>query len=62
MQEALDGLSEKLRIVVVLNAYQGMKLQEIADVLDIPIGTVKSRLHLAMNRLSDILGGDYGIE
>ncbi|MFH1708938.1 MAG: sigma-70 family RNA polymerase sigma factor [Planctomycetota bacterium] len=62
MQEALAGLSEKLRIVVVLNAYQGMKLQEIADVLDIPVGTVKSRLHLAMNRLSDILGGDYGTE
>jgi RNA polymerase sigma-70 factor (ECF subfamily) len=62
MQEALAGLSEKLRIVVVLNAYQGMKLQEIADVLDIPVGTVKSRLHLAMYRLNDILGGDYGTE
>ncbi len=52
---ALVELSEKLRSVVVLNLYQGLKYQEIADVLDIPLGTVKSRMHLALKQLKEIL-------
>lgn len=54
VQAALDKLSPKLRDVVVLHFYQGLPYQEIADVLKIPLGTVKSRLNLAINALRDI--------
>ena len=56
VEDALSQLTDKLRIVIVLNMYQGLKMREIAEVLDIPEGTVKSRIHTAMNQLSDILG------
>jgi len=51
VQEALNRLSPKLREVIVLNVYQGLQYQEIADVLAIPLGTVKSRINLAMQEL-----------
>ncbi len=52
---ALARLSPKLREVVVLNIYQGMRYQEVADVLGIPLGTVKSRLNLALTELRQII-------
>ena len=55
VQRALDGLSEKLRAVVVLSAYQGLRYAEIAAILGIPEGTVKSRMSLAMGQLREIL-------
>ncbi len=51
MQAALDRLSPKLKEVLVLNVYQGLRYQEIADVLAIPLGTVKSRINLALQEL-----------
>lgn len=42
---AMDGLPEDLRAVVLLAIVEDMKYREIADALDIPIGTVMSRLH-----------------
>ena len=53
VQAALDRLSPKLREVVVLNVYQGLQYQEIAEVLGIPLGTVKSRLNLAIRELRE---------
>ena len=53
MQAALDGLSEQMRMVVHLVYYQGMKYREAADVLEIPVGTVKSRLHAAIAKLTE---------
>jgi RNA polymerase sigma-70 factor (ECF subfamily) len=53
VRTAVDQLSEHLRVVVVLAYYQGMKYKEIAEVLDIPVGTVKSRLHAAVQRLGE---------
>jgi RNA polymerase sigma-70 factor (ECF subfamily) len=52
---ALASLSPKLRDVVVLHIYQGLRYHEIADVLGIPEGTVKSRMNLAMNALRQAL-------
>lgn len=49
---AVDELSESMKRVVHLVYYQGMKYREAADVLGIPVGTVKSRLHAAVQRLS----------
>ena len=51
----LDALSPKLREVLVLNIYQGLRQREIGDVLDIPLGTVKSRLHLALQAVREAL-------
>ncbi len=61
VQQALEALSEKLRVVVVLSVYQGLRQEEIARALEIPVGTVKSRMHLAlkaMKELLDVGGGD----
>lgn len=55
---ALNQLSPKLREVIVLNIYQGLRYQEVADVLEIPLGTVKSRINLALNALKGILRED----
>lgn len=52
---ALGGLSEKLRVVVVLRHYWGLSYAEIAETLDLPLGTVKSRLSLAMQQMKDQL-------
>ena len=38
--------------VIQLVYYQGLKYREAAEALEIPVGTVKSRLHAAVNRLS----------
>ncbi len=54
VQAALNRLSPKLREVIVLNVYQGLRYQDIADVLKIPLGTVKSRINLAIQELRGI--------
>jgi RNA polymerase sigma-70 factor (ECF subfamily) len=54
VQAALNRLSPKLREVIVLNVYQGMPYQDIADVLEIPLGTVKSRINFALQELRKI--------
>jgi RNA polymerase sigma-70 factor (ECF subfamily) len=53
VEEALGKLSPKLREALVLNIYQGLRYQEIADVLGLPLGTVKSRIHLALQALRE---------
>ncbi len=52
---AIDALPEKLRIVLNLAAVEGHDLKEVARLLDLPEGTVKSRLHLARKRLLETL-------
>jgi len=49
--EALAGLSEEHREVVVMSRLLGLKYDEIAEVLGIPSGTVRSRLHYALEYL-----------
>jgi len=55
VEDALGRLSPKLKEVLVLNVYQGMKYQEIADVLRVPLGTVKSRINLAIQEMRKLL-------
>ena len=55
VQAALNRLSPKLSEVLVLNVYQGLRYQEIADILGIPLGTVKSRLNLALAAMRRLL-------
>ena len=53
IRTSVDSLPEHLRTTIVMCYYQGLKYKDIADSLDIPVGTVKSRLHAAILRLSD---------
>lgn len=55
IQEALDQLSDKLRATVVLRYYWDLSYAEIAEIMDIPLGTVKSRLYQAHRRLREEL-------
>ena len=53
--QAIDTLPEKLRVVVVLGSIEGHEVLEVAALLGLPEGTVKSRLHLARRRLAEKL-------
>ena len=48
---AVETLGPKHRVVVVLHYLNGLNLAEIAEVVECPVGTVKSRLHYALRRL-----------
>lgn len=52
---AIDALPDKLRVVVVLSAIQEHDINSIAKLLDLPEGTVKSRLYLARKGLAESL-------
>jgi RNA polymerase sigma-70 factor (ECF subfamily) len=52
---AVDKLPEKLRMVIVLAAIEGYNTREVASLLEIPEGTVKSRLFLARKQLAKSL-------
>ena len=54
IRASVERLPEFLRQVLVLAYYQGLKYREIADILDIPVGTVKSRLHAALVKLQEV--------
>ena len=53
VRAAVGRLPELLRQVVVLAYFQGLKYRDVAEVLEIPVGTVKSRLHAALARLTE---------
>lgn len=55
LRRAIDQLSEEQKAVVILSEIEGMKYQDISAILDVPVGTVKSRMHTAMERLKDLL-------
>ncbi len=55
LARALDRLSEDFRIVVLLSDVEGFSYPEIAAILDIPVGTVRSRLARARSRLQKSL-------
>jgi RNA polymerase sigma-70 factor, ECF subfamily len=53
--KAIDMLPEKLRLVIVLAGIEGHDVREVATLLDVPDGTVKSRLFLARKQLRERL-------
>lgn len=56
VQLALDALAPDLKETLILVKYQGLKYQEAADVLDVPVGTVRSRIHAALEQVRVLLG------
>jgi RNA polymerase sigma-70 factor, ECF subfamily len=66
VRDGVAGLPEKHRSVVVLYYLYGLSLQETATLLNVPLGTVKSRLHYALRALrvdleDDQRFGSYGL-
>jgi RNA polymerase sigma-70 factor, ECF subfamily len=59
VQHALGRLSMKLRVVIVLRYFWDLSNAEIAEILDLPLGTVKSRLNLALRALCKDLRDDF---
>ena len=55
VQQAILSLTEAGRAVLVLREYGGLSYQEISTTLDIPLGTVMSRLNYARNQLKQLL-------
>lgn len=55
LRKALKKLPEKFRSVIVMSYFENMKYQEIADVLEIPLGTVKSRMSFAVKALKNLI-------
>jgi RNA polymerase sigma-70 factor (ECF subfamily) len=60
--ECVDTLGSKHKIVVVLHYLNGLNLAEIAEIVDVPVGTVKSRLHYALRKLRVQLSAHPGLD
>jgi RNA polymerase sigma-70 factor, ECF subfamily len=60
IQQALSRLSPEHRAVLVMKDMEGQKYEMIAEVLEVPIGTVRSRLHRARLELRELLEKDEG--
>ncbi|HET6575521.1 MAG TPA: sigma-70 family RNA polymerase sigma factor [Fimbriiglobus sp.] len=58
LQTALNRLSGEHRTVLVLKDIEGMKYEEIAEVIGVPIGTIRSRIHRARLELRELLEPD----
>jgi len=59
VKDAIEALPDQFRIAVLLADVEGFSYKEIADILDVPIGTVMSRLHRGRRALQKALA-EYG--
>ena len=58
VRAALDQLDELSRTLLILCAVEGMTYPEASQVLDLPVGTIKSRVFRARARLAELLADD----
>ena len=62
VQSALDNLGDEHRTILVLREIEGCAYEEIAEILDLPVGTVRSRIFRARVQLKQRLSGIWGEE
>ena len=62
VSQVLDLLPEDQRVVMVMIAVEGRSYQEVSDMLEVPKGTVMSRLYRARSRVQAELGSSDGLE
>ena len=62
LQEALNKLEEKQKSILLLRDVQGLSYEEIAEILSLPKGTVKSRIHRARMEVAKLLKGKISPE
>ena len=62
IEQAIAGLAEPLRVVFSMATAGDLKYREIAELLDIPLGTVKSRMAAAEEKLRETLAGYLGVK
>ncbi len=55
VREAVEELPPEHRVVITLRFIEDLSYQEIADIVDCPLGTVKSRIHYALKKIGDRL-------
>jgi RNA polymerase sigma-70 factor (ECF subfamily) len=60
--KCVDTLGPKHKVVVVLHYLNGLNLAEIAEIVEVPVGTVKSRLHYALRKLRVQLSAHAGLD
>ena len=56
LKELVDRMNDKFRLVLILRYFNDLKNDEIADILSIPVGTVKSRIHNALRKIRKQMG------
>ena len=61
VKKALESIPEQFRMAVILADIEGFSYKEIAEILDVPIGTVMSRIHRGRRQLQKLLW-DYATE
>lgn len=59
-QAALNRLPDDMRTVVIMSIYRGFKYREIAQMLKIPLGTVKTRMFYALKKLKEVMTDECG--
>jgi len=60
LRKAISSLSDKLKTVIVLHDVEGLSQEEVAEILKIPVGTVKSRVSRARGELRYLLRRQMG--
>lgn len=61
IRTAMDALPEAQRRVIELAYFEGLSQREIAAFLDEPLGTIKTRMRLGMQKLKDLLAEQEGM-
>ncbi len=56
LTEALSQLTREMRVPIILKHYYGYAYEEIAQMMDIPLGTVKSRIHNGLQQMRKEMG------
>lgn len=61
-EKALGSIPDDQRVVIVMKLYQDLKFTEIADVLKVPVNTVKTRMYTGLRTLKDVMNKNRLIE